>query len=72
MSNIELRLEASIQQANHEIEYNTDLREHGEPAMKSIYALQLIDWNERLANLIWIQSGVIIGTYHPVSVELNE
>ncbi|GAB4053552.1 hypothetical protein [Spirosoma litoris] len=69
MSDIYSRLEASIQQAKLEIQYNTYLEIHGEPDMKSIYKQQLIDWTERLANLIWIQSGEIIGTYHPVYVE---
>lgn len=69
MSDLELRLAVSIQQAKLEIEYNTDLEIHGDPAMKSIYQIQLIEWKERLANLTWIQTGEIIGTYHPVSVE---
>lgn len=69
MSNMQSRLEASIQQAKQEIEYNTDLEKHGDPAMKSVYQQQLIDWKERLANLTWIQSGELIGTYHPVAVD---
>ena len=69
MSSILSRLEASIQQAKQEIEYNADLEKHGDPTMKSVYQQQLIDWKERLANLTWIQSGELIGTYLPVSVE---
>lgn len=69
MSTLQARLEASIQQARQEIEINTDLEKHGEPTLKSVYQLQIIDWTERLANLTWIQSGEVIGTYHPMVVD---
>lgn len=52
MSNIQIRLEVSIQQARKEIEYNTDLEKHGESEMKTGYRLQILDWEQRLANLI--------------------
>ncbi|SFE88261.1 hypothetical protein [Spirosoma endophyticum] len=69
MSNIQSRLEASIQQAKQEIEIHTDMEKHGDPEMQSVHRLQLIEWTERLANLTWIQTGEIIGTYHPVAVD---